>query len=137
MSQVDQEPTLEARVADLERALALLSQEGLEAHEDNVLLARVAAAMEDVQQRLDGARRLDAFFAPVLAGKSPPLDGAEVATKAFVDDAIRRLAGSLRAELQRELASVRWWANPRAWLPVWAPVVLLLAIAALLVGALR
>jgi hypothetical protein len=42
--------------------------------------------------------KFEAFFGPLIAGKNPPLDGAQVASKAYVDDALARLARVLRSE---------------------------------------
>ncbi len=43
--------------------------------------------------------RLLAFFGPMIDGLNPPLDGAQVATKAFVDEGIARIARAIRGEM--------------------------------------
>lgn len=60
---------------------------------------KVFELLERTQKQLQFAQRLEAFFGPMLEGKNPPLDGNEIASKGYVDDAVRRIAGAIRGEV--------------------------------------
>lgn len=70
----------------------------------NTTLESVTTGQDEWRKMIDAkiyaelsfARRLEAFFGPMLAGKNPPLDGDQVATRGYVDDALQRLATRLR-----------------------------------------
>lgn len=66
-------------------------------------LELVLRAMVLVKERVDHSTaevdRLQKFFGPVIDGTNPPLDGAQVASKAYVDDALARLARVIRSEM--------------------------------------
>jgi len=69
----------------------------------SAMLDRTIAAAKAVVDANKGlaerVRRLEAFLAPAMDGTTPPMDGAVVATKAHVDQALDRLAGALRGEM--------------------------------------
>lgn len=49
--------------------------------------------------RVEKLEQLRAFFAPMLENKNPPLDGALIASRQDLDDALTRIAGVLRDEM--------------------------------------
>jgi hypothetical protein len=63
-----------------------------------LLAERLAGEAAEIERQLAFTHKLEAFFGPLIAGKNPPLDGAQVASKAYVDDALARLARVLRSE---------------------------------------
>jgi hypothetical protein len=58
------------------------------------------------QELSEQLRKLWAFFAPILDGKNPPLDGEQMPTKAWVDKSLATLAGALRAEIEQISAEI-------------------------------
>lgn len=65
-------------------------------------MTRLKEEMTSAEPTLKLARDLWAFFGPMLAGKNPPLDGAQIADRAYVDKTAERIAGALRDEHARE-----------------------------------
>jgi hypothetical protein len=61
---------------------------------------RVVELLERTQKQLTFAQRLEAFFGPLLEGKTPPLDGAMIATREYVDAGIATFARSIRSEIR-------------------------------------
>ena len=90
----------ETRVGALEDAVSALAT-ATPTHEALELLQRTVVMLDDLKVRIDFTRRLEAFFGPLLQDKTPPLNGDEVPTKAWVDKSLERLASSLRAEMRR------------------------------------
>ncbi len=76
------------------------------------IAAHQRTVSEDVAGRFAFVRRLEAFFGPMLENKNPPLDGALVADKAYVDEAIARVARAIREEIvpSMTMASAITWA---------------------------
>jgi len=71
----------------------------------------VTLMISDVSTKLAFTKRLEAFFAPMMENKNPPLDGAQVATKAYVDEAIARIAGKIREEIAQAREFVHYLLN--------------------------
>ncbi len=65
----------------------------------NMLASKVASATQEHSLALGFVRKLEAFFGPLLQNKNPPLDGHQVADKAYVDDAVGRIARAIREEM--------------------------------------
>ncbi len=85
--------TLKDRLAEIDdRTLAISGIVG-------GLVDRAHELPQRLDQRFEVLTRLAAFFGPMLANKTPPLDGAEVADKAYVDDGLARFSGAFRAEV--------------------------------------
>ena len=63
------------------------------------LNAMMVMLKRDTEKKLEFSRRLESYFGPVIEGKNPPLDGEQVATKAYVDQALTRFAGVIRSEI--------------------------------------
>ena len=101
---------LESTVEGLRDTVAALAH-ALEAQQDDH--ARLVAILDTLPGRIEFAQRLQAFFGPMLEGKTPPLDGEDVASRGYVDESIARLARALRREqaaapaTQRSKASVK------------------------------
>lgn len=80
-------------------ALASLNS-ALDGHDR--VISRLLKASEEVvgriETRLAFVTRLEAFFGPMLRDKNPPMDGAEIATRAYVDEGFARLSRALREE---------------------------------------
>lgn len=100
-----QNASLEQRVRALEvalrgaidglAALSMLLEGDLAARE------RLTQVLDELPRQMAFGRDLFAFFGPLLAGKTPPLNGDDVATRAYVDAAIERLAQALRRQEAR------------------------------------
>jgi len=92
---------LMARISKIEEILdgdPETNEPGYSAMIDRAISA--AKTMADRNKELvERVRRLEAFLAPAMDGTTPPMDGAVVATKAHVDQALDRLAGALRGEM--------------------------------------
>jgi hypothetical protein len=71
-----------------------------------VLVERFASGAAEIERQLAFTRKLEAFFGPMIAGKNPPLDGAQIATKAYVDEALARIAKVLRSEMANNHAGI-------------------------------
>jgi len=63
-----------------------------------VMIPQMLGTIADLTARLS---KLEAFLAPAINGAAPPLDGAQIATKVFVDQSLERVAGALRSEWRR------------------------------------
>lgn len=96
--------SFEARIADLEAAVqeplktiaaALTLDQDTRAQSLEVL-RRCQVHADELVQRADFARKLEAFFGPMLQTMTPPLNGDDVATRGYVDQACERLSGRLR-----------------------------------------
>ena len=85
------------------------------------LIDRMDALMNETRMRLEFARKLELFFGPILAGKTPPLDDATIADKTFVTNAVARIARTLRAEMGELADLVRALGHTR---PPRLPIVL-------------
>lgn len=77
----------------------------------SVQMARVSKATDEIftriENRLAFTQRLEAFFGPMLQGKNPPLDGAQIADRGYVDEAVARLSRALREEFMNAVATAR------------------------------
>jgi len=67
----------------------------------------ISAAIERVERKVSFVARLEAFFGPLIEGKHPPLDGDQLASKAFVDNSLLTFARAIREEFARSAASLR------------------------------
>jgi hypothetical protein len=61
-----------------------------------------ASMLSDVTSKITFVARLEAFFGPLLAGKNPPLDGEQIASKNYVDNAMQRLSDALRSRFAEQ-----------------------------------
>ena len=70
----------------------------------DALIAKLTTTLGVSDVNFPFLRKLEAFFYPLLEGKTPPLDGMEIATKDYVDKALERIAGRLREHARDLLA---------------------------------
>jgi hypothetical protein len=102
----------------LEAAVLQLLKETEPRHEADAAvqasMATLLASVQRVSERLERLApvepflaKLEAFFGPMLAGKQPPLDGDEIATKGYVDAAITRLSSALSAKIRQAQVTLR------------------------------
>lgn len=78
-------------------------------------IASMSGTMDNLSARIRAVAsqsdRLEAFFGPMLRDKHPPLDGAEIATRGYVDESMVRFSRAFREEITnaqhgaRELAA--------------------------------
>lgn len=80
----------------------------------NVSLEHLSASIQSLQSQINQRTsptafiaKLEAFFGPMLEGKNPPLDGNQIASRAYVDDAVARVAGVIRGELANARQGLR------------------------------
>jgi hypothetical protein len=62
-------------------------------------VTRMLDQFASLQESLSFVARLRAFFGPMLVGKEPPLNGDDIATRAYVDAAVSRLSSALSGKI--------------------------------------
>ena len=128
-SLINTKPTIEERFHALRQRIVVLEHE-LHGDPDigttglSGVLQKLLASLDDAdklantlgdaimiyERKAAEFERVSAFLAPAMEGATPPLNGQVVVTRAELDGALQRLAGTLRTELTVATAPKRrWW----------------------------
>lgn len=67
------------------------------------LLTKLTKTLGASDHNFTFLKKLEAFFGPLIEGKNPPLDGNQIATKGYVDNAVERIAGRIREQVNQAI----------------------------------
>lgn len=95
--------SLDDRISSLTSAMADLA--GAVSNNDDVF-RRLEELLGTSKINFTFLKKLEAFFGPLLESREPPLDGEQIATKAYVDDAVQRFASRIRDQVSRSIEVV-------------------------------